>query len=178
MSRQERLENWTSRIMACRGSGMTVRAWCQENGLSEKTYYYWQRRLFQTLSEQQAGTAFAEIKTPRPVCSGNVAVTVRIDGAEADIHSGADAAAGLHQSSILGRQRICAALQAAGIRQLPVAPVGKGSQSADHAAVPLAHGGAECGSAKGAEACKRSGNSLRNIIFYCTFQAEYGIMST
>lgn len=35
MSKQERLENWTARIMACRSSGMTVRAWCQENGLSE-----------------------------------------------------------------------------------------------------------------------------------------------
>ena len=92
MSRQERLENWTTRIMACRSSGMTVRAWCRENGLSEKTYYYWQRRLFQVLSEQQAvhQTAFAEV-TP-PVCSGSVAVTVRIAGAEADIHSGADAA--------------------------------------------------------------------------------------
>ena len=91
MSKQERLENWTARIMACRSSGITVRAWCRENGLSEKTYYYWQRRLFQALSEQQAAheTAFAEV-TP-PVCSGNVAVTVRIAGAVADIHSGADA---------------------------------------------------------------------------------------
>ena len=92
MSKQERLENWTTRIMACRSSGMTVRAWCRENGLSEKTYYYWQRRLFQALSEQQKvhETAFAEV-TPPLVCSGNVAVTVRISGAEADIHSGADA---------------------------------------------------------------------------------------
>ena len=92
MSSQERLENWTTRIMACRSSGMTVRAWCRENGLSEKTYYYWQRRLFQTLSEQKTvyKTAFAEV-TP-PVCSGNVAVTVRIAGAVADIHPGADAA--------------------------------------------------------------------------------------
>ena len=94
MSKQERLENWTARIMACRGSGMTVRAWCRENGLSEKTYYYWQRRLFQALSEQQKvhQTAFAEVTPPQLVCSGNVAVTVRISGAEADIHSGADAA--------------------------------------------------------------------------------------
>ena len=92
MSKRERLENWTTRIMACRSSGMTVRAWCQENGLSEKTYYYWQRRLFQTLSEQHPETAFAEITPPQPVCSGNVAVTVRIAGTEADIHSGADAA--------------------------------------------------------------------------------------
>ena len=94
MSKQERLENWTARIMACRSSGMTVRAWCQENGLSEKTYYYWQRRLFQALSEQQTvyKTAFAEVTPPQLVCSGNVAVTVRIAGAEADIHSGADTA--------------------------------------------------------------------------------------
>ena len=94
MSRQERLENWTARIMTCRSSGMTVRAWCRENGLSEKTYYYWQRRLFQALSEQQAAheTAFAEVTLPQSGCSKNVAVTVRIAGAEADIHSGADAA--------------------------------------------------------------------------------------
>ena len=94
MSKQERLENWTARIMVCRGSGMTVRAWCRENGLSEKTYYYWQRRLFQALSEQQVShkTAFAEVTPPQPVCSGNVAVTVRISGAEADIHAGADTA--------------------------------------------------------------------------------------
>ena len=54
----------------------------------------------------------------------------------------------------------------------------EGSQSADHAAVPLAHGGAECGSAKGAQAGKWAGNYLRNIIFYCTFQEEYGIINT
>lgn len=94
MSKQERLENWTARIMACRSSGMTVGAWCRESGLPEKTYYYWQRRLFQALSEQQKvhETAFAEVTPPQLVCSGNVAVTVRIAGAEADIHSGADAA--------------------------------------------------------------------------------------
>jgi len=46
LSKQERLERWSGKIAACRSSGMTVRAWCQENGISEKTYYYWQRRLF------------------------------------------------------------------------------------------------------------------------------------
>ena len=93
MSKQERLENWTTRIMACRSSGMTVRAWCRENGLSEKTYYYWQRRLFQTLSEQQTvyKTAFAELTPSQLACPGKVPVTVRIAGAEADLHSGADA---------------------------------------------------------------------------------------
>ena len=59
MSKQERLENWTARITACRSSGMTVRAWCQENGLSEKTYYYWQRRLFSDTVGTTAGDSAA-----------------------------------------------------------------------------------------------------------------------
>lgn len=93
VSKQERLEHWTARIMACRSSGITVRAWCQGNGLSEKTYYYWQQRLFQTLTEQQTvhETAFSEVTPPQPVCSGNAAVTVRISRVEADIYNGADA---------------------------------------------------------------------------------------
>ena len=40
MSRQVRLEQWSGKFAACRGSGMTVRAWCQENSISGKTYYY------------------------------------------------------------------------------------------------------------------------------------------
>lgn len=36
----------------------------------------------------------------------------------------------------------------------------------------------ECGSAKGTGAGKRSGNCLRNLIFYCTFQEKYGIINT
>ena len=75
---------------------MTVRAWCRENGLSEKTYYYWQRRLFQTLSEQQQAIqqpAFAEITpTPNVRPSSGVAVTIRISGVEAEIYNGADVA--------------------------------------------------------------------------------------
>ena len=40
-----------------------------------------------------------------------------------------------------------------------------------------AHGRAECGSAKGTQAGKWAGNSVRNFMFYCTFQGKYGIMS-
>lgn len=40
LSKRERLDTWTTRIMDCRSSGMSVRNWCQENGLNEKTYYY------------------------------------------------------------------------------------------------------------------------------------------
>lgn len=94
ISRQERLEKWTSRIMACRSSGMTIRAWCRENQVPEKSYYYWQRQLFETVSRQNhfVQPAFAEITPLQAKQAAVPAVTVRCSGMEADIYSGADAA--------------------------------------------------------------------------------------
>ena len=88
---QNRLALWAGRISECRSSGQSVKVWCAENGINEQTYYKWQRRLFEMAQAQQE-VQFAEVTPVRPVTCGNVAVTVRIAGAEADIHSGADAA--------------------------------------------------------------------------------------
>ena len=63
----------------------------RENGVCEQTYYKWQKRLFEMAQFQQE-VQFAEVTPVQSVRSGNVAVTVRIAGAEADIHSGADVA--------------------------------------------------------------------------------------
>ena len=91
VSKQERLEHWASIIMVRRSSGMSVRSWCQENAITGKTYYYWQKRLYNTLSEQQpAQPTFTEL-APVSSASGQIAVTIRVCGAEAEIHSGADA---------------------------------------------------------------------------------------
>lgn len=93
MSRQVRLEQWSGKIAACRGSGMTVRAWCQENGISEKTYYYWQRRLFQELtSVQPQSSGFVEVTPRKTESTGQLAVRIRIADAEAAVYNGADAA--------------------------------------------------------------------------------------
>ena len=88
---QNKLAVWAGRISECRGSGMAVKTWCRENGVCEQTYYKWQRRLFEMAQVQQE-VQFAEITPVQSVRCGNVAVTVRIAGTEADIHSGADAA--------------------------------------------------------------------------------------
>lgn len=79
LSKQERLEQWSGKIAACRGSGMTVRAWCQERGISEKTYYYWQWRLFQELIRTQAqGSGFVDITPANVGGSGQIAAKVHI----------------------------------------------------------------------------------------------------
>ena len=88
---QNKLTLWAGRISECRSSGQNVKVWCKENGICEQTYYKWQRRLFEIAQAQQE-VQFAEVTPVQPICSGNVAVTVRIAGAEADIHSGANAA--------------------------------------------------------------------------------------
>ena len=91
MSRQVRLKQWSGKIAACRGSGMTVRAWCQENSISGKTYYYWQRRLFQELANAHPqNNGFVEVTPSRVESSGQIAVKIHIAGAEVDVYSGAD----------------------------------------------------------------------------------------
>ena len=32
-------------IHACNASGLTRKAWCEQNGIKIKTFYYWQRQL-------------------------------------------------------------------------------------------------------------------------------------
>ena len=88
---QNKLALWTGRISECRSSGQNVKTWCRENGVCEQTYYRWQKRLLEMAKAQQE-VRFAEVTPVQSVRSGNVAVTVRIAGTEADIHSGADAA--------------------------------------------------------------------------------------
>ena len=91
LNSQNKLALWAGRISECRSSGQNVKAWCRVNGVCEQTYYKWQRRLFEMAQAQQQ-VPFVEITPVQPVRCDNVAVTVRISGAEADIHSGADAA--------------------------------------------------------------------------------------
>jgi len=89
LNANQRAVVWAERITACRSSELSVRAWCRENQLSEKTYYYWQRRLFKLTTEQQP--SFAEL-TPAIVRNRpDLAAKVWIGGSEAEIYNGADA---------------------------------------------------------------------------------------
>ena len=60
LNADQRLAVWTQRIADCRSSGKGVKHWCQENDISEKTYYYWQRRIFK-MTEHQQTPEFAEL---------------------------------------------------------------------------------------------------------------------
>lgn len=46
------LQEWSTKIAECRSSGMPVKAWCAEEGIPTKKYYYWEKR-FVTEATQQ-----------------------------------------------------------------------------------------------------------------------------
>ena len=70
---------------------MSVRRWCQENGINISSYYKWQRKVYAAAQAQQE-LSFVEVTPVQSAAVGGVAVTIRIAGAELDIRNGADAA--------------------------------------------------------------------------------------
>jgi putative transposase len=70
ITHEMRLMQWTPIVRECRSSGMAVKAWCLENNVNEKKFYYWQRRIreeaFGTLknTECQNQTNFVQLQDP------------------------------------------------------------------------------------------------------------------
>ena len=92
LNTQNKLAVWAERITECRNSGLSVKAWCVENGICEQTYYKWQKKIF-TAAKSQQEMQFAEVT---PVFTANdthqIAVSLRVGEITADIHNGADPA--------------------------------------------------------------------------------------
>jgi len=47
-----RLSNWADAVRRRNESGKTAREWCRENGIHEKKYYYWQKKLREAACEE------------------------------------------------------------------------------------------------------------------------------
>ena len=72
-----RRANWLNIITECqqRPAGVSAKQWLADNGINEKTYYYWQRKFRREACEQiqlpavttQAEVSFAEFHVPAPV---------------------------------------------------------------------------------------------------------------
>lgn len=49
-----RAEQWALAIQECSASGLSKREFCRQRGISEKSYYYWQRKLREQIMEASA----------------------------------------------------------------------------------------------------------------------------
>ena len=46
-----RAQTWTMLIQECSNSGLTKREFCRRRGISEKSFYYWLRKLRSQMAE-------------------------------------------------------------------------------------------------------------------------------
>ena len=95
VAKEYRITKWAHIIRARNESGLSIKAFCEGEGIRESVYYYWQRKLRETACERltgmQTGTAetiavapgFAEVKMaeetaqmtlPGPENSGQVRI--------------------------------------------------------------------------------------------------------
>lgn len=99
---QVQLAEWNDKVAQCRSSGMTVRAWCEREGIGYKTYYRWERQIL-SLSRQalkKAGEAelakidnpvFAEISPAKvQMQQSGIAAVVKLNGNEIVFYAGTD----------------------------------------------------------------------------------------
>ena len=70
--RETRLAVWQQHIQDQRSSSLTVRAWCAQNGCSEKSYYYWLRLVRERMLEQAEGTTLVQVR-PEELVSASIA---------------------------------------------------------------------------------------------------------
>lgn len=63
VKRDEQLQEWTEQIKAQQESGMTVKAYCAQNGINIKTYYYHLRKVQEHCLESEP--AIVPVAVPR-----------------------------------------------------------------------------------------------------------------
>ena len=74
------LQEWQQRILDCQNSGMSVKAWCCENGISTGAYYFHLRKVRESVLEENQ---IIPLEPPKDVStsgirieSGNITVTL------------------------------------------------------------------------------------------------------
>lgn len=103
LKHQVKLEQWKEQIATCRSSGMSVRRWCIQNHVNQKTYYRWEKEVLAMASNQLApvptptpslpAQIFAELPAPfmQQSTPTEIVASIRVGKAKVDIYSGADA---------------------------------------------------------------------------------------
>ena len=81
-----RAQTWAMLIQECNSSGLTKREFCQRRGISEKSFYYWLRKLRSQMAEA-AGPQLVQLDSA-PAAEDMLQIQYR--GAELKLPSGVD----------------------------------------------------------------------------------------
>ena len=83
LKHQARQQKWVTAIQDCRSSGLPVRQWCRQRGITPSTYYRWEREVLSIADatlELPGAPTFAELPAPKqqyrnvPECSATVRI--------------------------------------------------------------------------------------------------------
>ena len=77
-------QQWAQIIRECQSSGLSNKEYCRQQGISEKTYYYWLRKL-----RSEAGEGIPQIVEVEPTAMEDK-VYIRFRGAELALPSETD----------------------------------------------------------------------------------------
>lgn len=107
-----RLEQWKKLISECQNSGMTVRAWCVQNGFKEQSYYYYLKKIREQAikdlpvpMKEEKPVVFQKLEVQPPVQNTKAAVIIRLPNAILEINEGASQQT--VQAVLLALQNIC-----------------------------------------------------------------------
>ena len=81
-----RVQAWAMLIQECNNSGLTKREFCQQRGISEKSFYYWLRKLRSQMAED-TGPQLVQLD-PAPATDDMLQIQYR--GAELKLPVGVD----------------------------------------------------------------------------------------
>ena len=85
MRDEYRAQNWAIVIQECSNSGLSNREFCRQRGISEKTFYYWLRKL-----RGQMVDAAPQLGPLEPVTESEVLLQIQYWGAELKLPAGVD----------------------------------------------------------------------------------------
>lgn len=108
-----RLRQWAKIIQDCQTSNLTVKAWCNQNNINIKSYYYWLRKIrlkacqsteFQTPALKHE---IVPLQFNPQLCSSSIhpAVTIHLGTASIDIAEGTSQA--MIEAVLRSLQSIC-----------------------------------------------------------------------
>lgn len=81
-----RAREWAMLIQECNASGLTKREFCQQRGISEKSFYYWLRKLRMQIAE----SATPQLVQLEPVPAMEDTLQIQYRGAELKLPAGVD----------------------------------------------------------------------------------------
>ena len=83
-----RAQSWAMVIQECNSSGLSNREFCRQRGISEKTYYYWLRKLRSQMAEPTVPQLVPLDPAPVPIQDDVLQIQYR--GAELKLPAGVD----------------------------------------------------------------------------------------